>query len=77
MKHILAITAAVVLSACAAQTTAPADKSASTAKTGPQCWSGDHSKFFNVGDKTTLAGVSVECKPTSDGKAAQWMGNKH
>jgi hypothetical protein len=77
MKLVFALIAAVALSACASQTTAPAEKSAGVTKTGPQCWSGDHDKFFNVGDKTTLAGVSVECKPTSDGKAAQWMGNKH
>jgi hypothetical protein len=64
---------ALTLTACATQAPAPA----AVEKKGPQCWSGDHSKFFDVGSKTTIAGVSVECKPTSDGKAAQWMGAKH
>ena len=76
MKLVFAMTAAVVLSACATQTPAPTDKPASAEKAGPQCWSGDHNKFFNVGDKATISDVRVECKPTSDGKAAQWMSAK-
>jgi hypothetical protein len=72
---IMLLSAAVVLSACATDgtqtTSAPATKKA------PQCWSGDHSKFFDVGSKVAISGVNVECKPTSDGKAAQWMGAKH
>jgi hypothetical protein len=47
-------------------------------KAAPQCWSGDHSKFFDAGTKTAISGVNVECKATSDGKAAQWVGGgKH
>jgi hypothetical protein len=67
----------LTLTACATQTPAPASPPVAAEKKGPQCWSGDHSKFFDVGSKTTISGVSVECKPTSDGKAAQWMGAKH
>ena len=47
------------------------------AKKAPQCWSGDHNKFFNVGEKTEISGVNVECMATADGKNAQWMGTKH
>ena len=47
-------------------------------KAAPQCWSGDHSKFFDAGTKTAISGVNVECKATSDGKAASWVGGgKH
>lgn len=75
MRNLLIIATALVVSACASQGSAPS--SAATEKKAPQCWSGDHSKFFDVGAKTTISGVAVECKPTSDGKAAQWMGAKH
>ncbi len=79
MRSLLAITvasAAVSLSACATQTPAPAAPTAAEKK-APQCWNGDQGKFQDVGTKTTISGVAVECKPTSDGKAAQWMGAKH
>jgi hypothetical protein len=46
-------------------------------KKAPQCWNGDASKFEDVGTKSSISGVMVECKPTSDGKAAQWVGGKH
>ena len=78
-----AVVVTLALSACATQSptsTSPATTSAVAPvaeKKAPQCWSGDHSKFFNVGEKTSIASVNVECKPTSDGKAAQWMGSKH
>jgi hypothetical protein len=32
---------------------------------------------MDVGTKASISGVAVECKPTADGKAAQWMGTKH
>jgi outer membrane biogenesis lipoprotein LolB len=78
----LAISAVTLLSACATQssapTPAPAAKPAPTAeKKAPQCWNGDLAKFQDVGTKATISGVAVECKPTTDGKAAQWMGGKH
>jgi hypothetical protein len=75
MRFIAIIAVAAGLSACATQEMQPTTTAA--AKKAPQCWSGDHSKFFNLGEKTSIAGVSVECKPTSDGKAAQWVGAKH
>lgn len=54
---------------------APAAKPAE-AKPAPQCWNGDASQFVAVGTKTAISGVNVECKLTSDGKSAQWMGVK-
>lgn len=78
MRSLIVITAAVVLSACASQGATP-EKAAATpaAKKAPQCWSGDAGKFFDVGAKQSISGVAVECKLTSDGKAAAWVGAKH
>ena len=67
-----------VLAACAATPepkAAPAAKSESSAK-GPQCYSGDAGKFYNVGEKTSVSGVQVSCDATSDGKSASWVGVK-
>ncbi len=82
MRSLFVIAAVALLSACASQTPAPAPAKAEAApapaaKKAPQCWNGDVSAFQNVGTKATISGVAVECKPTSDGKAAQWMGAKH
>ncbi len=78
MRSLIVVAAALVLSACATQTPAPAAATpAPAAKKAPQCWNGDAGKFENVGTKTKISGVAVECKLTSDGKAAQWMGTKH
>lgn len=86
MRTLIVAVPALLLAACATQAPAPADKAAApaatpaataAAKPGPQCYSGDHSRFFNVGDKASIAGVNVVCKATGDGKAAQWMGDKH
>lgn len=82
MRFMLAIAAvsAVALSACATQTPAPAAPApaapAAAEKKAPQCWNGDQGKFQDVGTKTAISGVAVECKLTSNGKAAQWMGAK-
>ncbi len=77
MRSLFVIAAATLLTACASQTPAPAAAAPAAAKKAPQCWNGDTSAFQDVGTKTTVSGVAVECKPTSDGKAAQWMGAKH
>lgn len=83
MRYIPVLAAAIVLSACASQNTAPEKAAAApaaaapAAKKGPQCYSGDHGKFFDVDEKASIAGVAVTCKATSDGKAGQWMGSKH
>ena len=82
MRTIFALVTVVLLTACAGQQAAPeklaaAPAAASPAKPGPQCYSGDHSRFFNVEEKTTIAGVAVTCKATADGKSGQWMGSKH
>lgn len=53
-----------------------APAAAPVAAKAPQCWSGDHGKFMDVGTKTTISDVAVECMATSDGKNAQWMGVK-
>lgn len=82
MRFIALVAAPLLLAACAAQEPKPAPAPAAAApapaaKKAPQCYSGDAGKFFNVGEKTTIAGVAVECTATSDGKAGQWMGAKH
>lgn len=78
MRTVLALASVMLLAACASQSTAPEKVAmASAAKPGPQCYSGDHARFFNVEEKTTIAGVAVTCKATSDGKSGQWMGSKH
>jgi hypothetical protein len=84
MRSLFAIAAIALLSACASQTPAPAPAKAEAAlapapaaKKAPQCWNGDVGAFQDIGTKTTVSGVAVECKPTADGKAAQWMGAKH
>lgn len=75
---ILAIAAATAITACASSTPAPEKTAAAPApaKPVPQCYSGDHGKFFNAGEKATVSGVDVVCEKTSDGKSAQWMGVK-
>lgn len=77
MRSLIVIAAAAVLSACASQSATPEKSAAPAAKKAPQCWSGDAGKFFDVGAKQSIAGVAVECKLTSDGKAASWVGAKH
>lgn len=78
MRSLVLVSLAVLLSACASQAPAPQQAAAAPAqKKAPQCWSGDAGKFLDVGTKTTISGVAVECKLTSDGKAAQWMSAKH
>lgn len=88
MRSLFAVSvAALFLSACASQATPPAKPAAAAAPaapavaaatpSAPQCWNGDTSKFEAVGVKTKISGVEVVCKPTSDGKNAQWMGAGH
>lgn len=82
MRTLFVVAAATLLTACASQSTAPAPAAPAAAapaaeKKAPQCWNGDAAAFQAVGTKATISGVAVECKPTSDGKAAQWMGAKH
>ena len=78
MRIVLVLASVLLVSACASQS-APPEKVvvASAAKHAPQCYSGDHGRFFDVEEKTAISGVAVTCKPTSDGKAASWMGSKH
>jgi hypothetical protein len=85
MRTIFALTAALALTACATQAPAPTPTPAPAAAPAPakaemkapQCWHADNSAFVDVGVKATISGVKVECKATTDGKSAQWMGNKH
>lgn len=78
MRTVLVLASFALLSACASPSATPEKFAvASAAKSGPQCYSGDHARFFNADEKTTIAGVAVTCKATSDGKAASWMGGKH
>jgi len=78
MRYLIAAVVALVLSACASQEPVKkAETPAAPVARAPQCWSGDHGKFFDVGAKTSISGVEVSCEKTSDGKNAQWMGRKH
>jgi hypothetical protein len=85
MRSLFAVSvAALFLTACASQSTPPAPAAATPAPAvaaaapkAPQCWNGDAGKFEAVGVKTKISGVEVACKPTSDGKNAQWMGAGH
>jgi hypothetical protein len=83
MRTLIVSSIAVLLSACASQAPTKAEAApapapvAAAAKPGPQCYSGDDSRFFDVGANASIAGVKVVCKATADGKAAQWMGEKH
>ena len=58
MRIVPVLASVLLLVACASQNTAP-DKAAAapTAKSGPQCYSGDHGRFFNVEEKTTIAAL--------------------
>lgn len=77
MRTALVLASVVFLAACASQSAAPEKVAAApAAKPGPQCYSGDDGRFFNVEEKTTIAGVAVTCKATADGKSASWMGSK-
>lgn len=84
MRSIPVLAAALFLSACASQGAAPEKAAtqpekmaaATVATKGPQCYSGDHGKFFDIGEKTSIADVAVTCKATADNKAAQWVGTK-
>jgi hypothetical protein len=80
---LIAVLPFAILAGCATTKTAEPAKpaaaptaavAAAPAAKVPQCWSGDHGKFMDVGTKTTISGVAVECLATSDGKNAQWMG---
>ncbi|MBI2308021.1 MAG: hypothetical protein HYU78_12045 [Rhodocyclales bacterium] len=77
MRYLIVTAAALVLAACASQEPTPAPQAAAPAAKVPQCWSGDHGKFFNVGERANISGVDVVCEKTSDGKNGQWMGKKH
>lgn len=74
---LVALSAVTLLSACASQATAPAKPAAAPATApaakAPQCWNGDAGAFQDIGTQATIAGVVVECKPSADGKSAQWM----
>ena len=65
------------VAAPAAAPAAPAPVAAAPVeKKAPQCYSGDDSKFFNVGEKTKIAGIDVVCATNSDGKSGQWSTGK-
>lgn len=81
---LLAVSAALALSACATHEAAPAKPvaaapaavAAAPAAKAPQCWNGDTGAFMDLGAHATISGVEVVCQKTSDGKNAQWMGAK-
>ena len=60
MRTILVLASAALLAACASQSTTPEKVAAApVAKPGPQCYSGDHGRFFNVEEATTIAGLVI------------------
>jgi ABC-type glycerol-3-phosphate transport system substrate-binding protein len=72
MRSFLVVSAAALgLSACAGQ---PAP--AAAAPKALRCWNGDAGKFMDVGSQASISGVPVNCEKTSDGKSAQWMGQR-
>lgn len=77
---LLAALPLIVLVGCASnETKAPAPQAKAEpapAHKAPQCYSGDHGKFFDVDAKAEIATVKVVCKKTADGKSAQWMSDK-
>lgn len=84
MRTFVIAATVLTLSACASQEAAKpaaapapaATTAAAPAPKAPQCYSGDHGKFFNVGEKATISGVNVSCEKTADGKNGQWMSAK-
>jgi len=79
MRLVSPLLLSVLMTACATQETVPAKPvdAPKPAQKAPQCWSGDESKFFDVGQKAKVAGIDVTCTATTDGKNAQWMGAQH
>ena len=78
-KLLIALAATSILAACSSTATAPAASAApapAAVAKAPQCYNGDTGKFSEVGTTASISGVSVSCKPTSDGKGAQWMSKK-
>lgn len=81
MRNLFIVCSSLALLAACAATPEPKAAPAAEVKTaapakGPQCYSGDAGKFFDVGEKTTVSGVQVSCDATSDGKNASWVGAK-
>ena len=74
---LIAFSSLAVLTACATSPEPKTEMKAEASKHVPQCYSGDAGKFFNVGEKTTISGIAVDCVATTDGKNGQWMGAKH
>jgi hypothetical protein len=81
-SFLIASAAALGLSACAAQTTAPAAPAAApapvaaSAPKAPQCWNGDAGQFMDLNTKASISGVTVVCEKTADGKSASWTSPK-
>ena len=50
---------------------------AGSGNSSSQCYNGDDGKFYKVGEKATISGVTLVCEATSDKKNAQWVGVKH
>jgi len=75
MRILFILLAAVSINASAAD--AAPSTSQDQATPGPQCYNGDDTKFYKVGEKATISGVHLVCEATADKKNAQWMSDKH
>ena len=74
MRILFILLAAVSINAFAVDATP--STSQDPANQGPQCYNGDDSKFYKVGEKATISGVHLVCEATADKKKATWMGTK-
>ena len=75
MRILFILLAAVSINALAADATPSTTQDQATQV--PQCYNGDDSKFYKVGEKATISGVQLVCEATADKKNAQWMSAKH
>jgi len=73
---VIALSSLLFLAACAATPEPKTEMKAEVQKKGPQCYSGDAGRFFNINDKTTISGIEVYCAATADGNNGQWMSAK-
>jgi hypothetical protein len=72
MRMILALLAVVSINAFAADAQ-PTGQDAPA----PKCYNGDDGKFYSVGEKATISGITVICESTADKKNAQWLSVKN
>lgn len=73
MRSSILFVVVAALAGCAAPAPSAAPVAMFDMIAAARCWSTDHSRFFDVGARASIAGVVVDCKPTADGRAARWV----